>query len=201
MVGEDFFPLDFLSSDNPPDFGYNPFPDTSLSGEFYGPAGPTQEQLGAQIVRETQQGTAQELLGREIVEGSLIDSLLASPQNTQPWYTGIDGSLAATARILTAVPGLLGRPDPTPTQGGMPMQLGGQPSFGQPSGRNPINVFPSNTTRDGRTGTLGGPLVNGFAGPVRVATGSIEVGGFDFLYIALGLVGAFVAYKAVRAIA
>jgi hypothetical protein len=101
--------------------------------------------------------------------------------------------------LLRAV-GALGRPDPTPTQGGVPIQLGGQPSFSAGDGRT-IMVSPSNRTGSGRPGTLYGPrTVNGVAGPVRVATGTLEIGGFDFLYLALGLVGAFVAYKAVKAV-
>jgi hypothetical protein len=35
----------------------------------------------------------------------------------------------------------------------------------------------------------------------QVATMSGEFGGLDFLYLGLGLVGAFFAYKAVRAVA
>lgn len=195
----DSFNFEQFTSDNPPTGGYDPFPDTSLGAEFYGPAAPTQEQLGAQIIQDTQRGLDQERLGREIVEGSFIDQFLASPDNTAPWFKGIDGSLAATGAILKSV-GLLGRRDPTPTQGGIPIQLGGQPSFGAPDGRGVMVVSPSNTTRDGRSGSLRGPMVNGFAGPLRTATGTIQVGGLDFLYIALGLVGAFVAYKAVKAI-
>lgn len=191
----DFFSDNPLSNER---FDY--FPDTSLGAEFYGPAesfgpfAPTQEQLGQQIITDTQRGLAQEQLGRDIVEGSVIDQMLANPDNTSPWYKGVDGSLAGTAKLINAVAGLTntGR---TPTQGGVPIQLGSTPYFGtRPSDTKTYNVYPSNTTRDGRTGTLRGGSIQ------RTALASLDVGGLDFLYIGLGLVGAFFAFKAVRAL-
>jgi hypothetical protein len=194
MGSENFSSFDFFS-DNPPTGVYDVSPDPSLGGEFFGPATPTQEQLGQQIVTNTQRGLAQEQLGRDIVEGSVIDQMLARPDNTSPWYKGIDGSLAGTARILNAVPGLLNT-GKTPAYGGVPIQRGGTPSFNPPrDGSRVTNIYPSNTTRDGRTGTLQGGTVR------QTALASLDVSGLDFLYIGLGLVGAFFAFKAVRAIA
>jgi hypothetical protein len=192
-MNADYSSTDFFS-DNPPIDNYDPFPDTSLGAEAYGPAAPSQEQLGQQIITDTQRGIAQEQLGRDIVEGSVIDQMLANPDNTLPWYKGISGDLAGTAKLIGAVAGL-SNTGKTPTQGGVPVQLGSTPYFGtRKSDSGVYSIYPSNTTRDGRTGTLQG----GSAKQTALAT--LDVGGLDFLYIGLGLVGAFFAYKAVRAL-
>ncbi len=49
---------------------------------------------------------------------------------------------------------------------------------------------------------MAGGTINGIFGPIRrtaTGTGSIEFGGSDFLFLGLGLVGAYAAYRAVRA--
>ena len=186
---------DARESDNPPLAVYDPYPDTSLGGEFdafpgFDLAGAEQESLGREIVAETQRGWEQEELGRGIVQESLgksiLDSLLRNPDNTQPWFKGVDGSLAGVARVMAAVPGLLGQPDPTPTSGGIPGQVGTTAN-----GR-VVSMYPPNATRDGRSGTLMG---------VRpVATGTLQFGGMDYLYVTLGLIGAYAAYRVIRAL-
>ena len=201
-MDEEFFDFSLPSfdfgffSDNPPEPATNFNGDTSLGAEFLGPAAPTQEQLGRQIVRDTQRGFAEEQLGRDIVEGSVIDQMLASPDNTSPWYKGLDGSLAGVGSILQAVPGLLATGN-TPTAGGVPIQRGASPSFNPAFGDQSRvrNIYPSNTTRDGRTGTLQGGTIR------QVATMRADFGGLDFVYLGLGLVGSFAAYKIVRAVA
>jgi hypothetical protein len=202
MANQDYSSTDFFGSDNPPvGTTYDPFPDTSLGAEAYGPVesfgpfAPTQEQLGQQIITDTQLGLKQEELGRGIVQESLgrsiLDGLLKAPDVIQPWFKGASGGLGETARLLSSVPGLY-KTTTTPTQGGIPVQLGSQPYFGtSPNDSKVFSIFPSNTTRDGRSGTLQGGTAR------QVAT--LEVGGTDYLYIALGLVGAFFAFKAVRA--
>lgn len=181
-------------SDNPPNASYNPFPDTSLGAEDYGPAAPTQEQLGQQILTDTQRGMAQEAAGQ-----SILDRLLKIPDNTEPWFKGSDGSLAGTSKLMGSVARLLGQPDRTPTQGGVPIQLGSQPRFGVvDDGSRRFSIYPSNTTRDGRSGTMQGGMTGGIR---RVATGSVEVGGFDFLYIGIAAVGTYAAYRLLRAVA
>jgi|CXWL01.1.fsa_nt_gi hypothetical protein len=189
-------------SDNPPNGSYDPFPDTSLGAETYGPAAPTQEQLGQQILTDTQRGMEQEALGRGIVQESLgqsiLDRLLKIPDNTEPWFKGSDGSLAGTSKLMGSVARLLGKPDKTPTQGGVPIQLGSQPGFGVVAdGSRRFSIYPSNTTRDGRSGTMQGGTAGGI---MRTATGSVEVGGFDFLYIGLAAVGTYAAYRAFKAL-
>lgn len=190
------------SSDNPPYDSYDPYPDTSLGAEGLAQEelgrGIVQQTLGQQIVDDTQRGLYQEELGRGIVQESLgqsiLDDLLRFPDNTQPWFKGVDGSLAGVSRVMSTIPGLLGRPDPTPTDGGVPEQIGTQPFFG-PTGRGrTVSLFPSNTTRDGRSGTLTGVTVR----PVASLTG--EFGGVDFLYAGLALVVAYGAFRVVRAL-
>ena len=198
MNAIDYSSTDFFS-DNPPTQPYDPFPDTSLGNESYGPvesfgpSGPTQAQLGQQIITDTQKGLAQQQLGRDIVEGSVIDQMLANPDNTLPWYKGASGDLQATTKLLSSVKGLLNT-GKTPTQGGIPIQVGTNPYFGtRKSDVGVYSIYPSNTTRDGRTGTLQGGSAQ------RTALATLDVGGLDFVYIGIGLVGAFFAYKAVKA--
>jgi hypothetical protein len=189
-------------SDNPPYDSYDPYPDTSLGAEGLAQEelgrGIVQETLGQQIVEETQRGLYQEELGRGIVQEtlgrSILDDLLRFPDTTQPWFKGVDGSLSGVARVMSTIPGLLGDADPAPTPGGIPQQLGTQPYFG-PTGRGrTVSLFPTNTTRDGRSGTLTGVSVR----PAASLTG--EFGGVDFLYAGLALVVAYGAFRVVRAL-
>lgn len=183
-------------SDNRWDGSYDPYPDTSLGGEQerLGQA-IVQESLGRQIVEETQRGWYEEEKGRGIVQETLgqtiLDDLLRNPDTTQPWFKGVDGSLAGVTRLMSSV-GLLGKPDPTPVAGGVPAQLGVQPYFG-PTGPGRIaSVYPTNTTRDGRTGTLTGVR------PVASLTG--QFGGMDFIWVTSSLILAYGAYRLIRAL-
>lgn len=188
-----------INPDNPVPDVFDFSPDTSLGSEARTQEelgqGIVQEALGRQIILDTQQGLAQEELGRGIVQEtlgqSILDSLLRGPDNTDPWLRGIDGSLSGVTKVMSKV-GLLGKTDPTPTPGGVPLGVGTQPIFG-PNRGNVYNVNPSNSTRDGRPGVLGGSVQ-------RVASITGEFGGLDFLYASLALVTAYAAFRVVRAL-
>lgn len=192
----------YADTDNAPADYYDPYPDTSLGAEGLRQEelgrGIVQESLGQQILEETQRGLYQEELGRGIVQESLgqsiLDDLLRFPDTTQPWFKGVDGSLSGVARVMNSIPGLLGPADPTPTAGGVPHQLGTQPYFGPVGSGRTVSIYPANTTRDGRSGTMGGVAVR----PVASLSG--QFGGMDFLYAGLALVVAYGAFRVVRAL-
>ena len=114
---------DWFSSDN--SVGTTEPFDDGLNLHFW--TGREQEDIGARIVRETQEGIRQEELGRGIVQESigknLVDSFLAGQTQVEPWLRTLDGTLGTAAKTISQVDRLLGRTQTLVSPGGVAREL------------------------------------------------------------------------------